>query len=453
VAFLDGPAAGRRSALIDRLLESEDYAGYFAGKWVALLRNKRVASGAMDRVAARGTYAFHDWVRGNLHANRPFGDWVGDLVSASGTISGNPAAAWFRSVRKPQDQLEDLAQVFLGQRLQCAQCHHHPFEKWSQNDYYGFAAFFSRVGRKPGIEPLEDIVYHQWGTATAKNPRNGRELTPTLLGAREALRLAPEEDPRAALAEWLTDARNPWFAKVLVNRYWKHFFAVGLVEPEDDLRATNPATNPELLDALARRFTESGHDLKDLIRLICNSEAYHLSAEPNRWNAADRQNYSRFYTRRLTAEVLLDAIDTVTGVPTKFPGLPAGTRAVELPDDSFNASSYFLTVFGRPDNSSACECERSQSGSLAQALHLLNSQSIQQKLAHDSGAAARHHAAGATPPAERVRELYLAALGRPPTARETTVAVSHLARLGESRRAFEDLIWALLNTKEFLFTH
>ncbi len=375
-----------------------------------------------------------------------------EILTASGSITANPAVAWYRSVQKPQDQLQDVAQLFAGTRLQCAQCHHHPFERWSQQDYYGFSAFFSTLGRKKSDEPMEEIVFHQTREASAEHPRTKQQVKPTLLGG-QPLAIAPETDPRLALAEWLTGDKNLLFSRTLVNRYWKHFFSRGLVEPEDDMRVTNPATNPELLDALARHFTESGTDLRALCRTICQSRAYQLSSEPNALNGSDRQNYSRFYLRRLPAEPLLDALDAVTGVPTKFAGLPARTSAVQLPDDSANASSYFLTVFGRPDNASACECERGNDGSLAQRLHLLNAKAIQEKLASPQGRAAAL-AKETAPTGEKLRTLYLSAFSRPPNDEEAKTATDFLAKkAGQEPQAWEDILWALVNTKEFLFNH
>jgi hypothetical protein len=262
----------------------------------------------------------------------------------------------------------------------------------------------------------------------------------------------------------MSNRANPFFARTLVNRYWKHFFNRGLVEPEDDMRETNPASNPELLDGLAKHFIESGYDLKGLIRDITRSQTYQLSAVPNNYNKSDRQNFSRYYAKRLNAEVLFDSVNELTRTPSAFGGLPAGTRATALPDNSFNAGSYFLTVFGRPESSSACECERTQEASLAQALHLLNAKDIQAKLAADSGAAAKL-AADPRPDAEKLRELYMTAYSRPPTASEIATADAHLSKARKAadgtpldavkskREGYEDILWALLNTKEFLFNH
>ncbi len=444
-AFSQDNSPDKRGALVDRLLASPDYAEYFASKWSSLLRNKRA-----DR-PAYGTQAFYSWIRDKLNQNRPFSELAAGVVSASGTISHSPAVAWYRAVQNPQEQMQDIAQVFCGQRLQCAQCHHHPYEKWSQQDYFGLAAFFSQVGRKPSGQPAEEAIFHQGGAASAQNPRTGKPVTPTTLGG-PTLKLDPQDDPRPALAAWLTAPENPFFARMFANRYWKHFFSRALVEPEDDLRITNPPVNPALLDALEKSFIQSGYDMKAFVRTLCTSSTYQLSSLPNQHNASDRQNFSRFYPRRLPAEVLLDAIDTVSGLGSRFPGQPVERRAVALPDDSFNASSYFLTVFGRPENTSACECERTQDSSLAQSLHLLNSKGIQEKLTAPAGRPAQL-AKDPRPLAERLQQLFVMAYGRPPEASETAQATAYLdAKKGEAS-AWEDLVWALLNTKEFLFNH
>lgn len=446
-AFLQDSSEDKRDRLIDRLLASDEYADYFANKWTALLRNKR-----KEPPTARGTIAFHAWVREQIRNGTPYRTWVAEILTASGSITANPAVAWYRAVSKPQDQLQDVAQLFAGTRLQCAQCHHHPFERWSQQDYFGFSAFFSTLGKKKGDEPMEEIVFHQWREATAQNPRTNLPVKPTLLGG-EPLSLTPDTDPRGVLSEWLTSPENPMFTRTLVNRYWKHFFGRALVEPEDDMRVTNPASNPALLDALAKHFAETGTDLRELCRTICRSRTYQLASETNAMNGSDRQNFSRFYPRRIPAEVLLDGLDTVTGVPTKFPSLPAGTRAVQLPDDSVNASNYFLSVFGRPDNASACECERVNDGSLAQRLHLLNAKNIQEKLASPEGRAAKM-AKDTAPVAEKLRAIYFSALSRPPTEEEIKTTSDFLGKMeGKEQSAWEDILWAVVNTKEFLFNH
>ncbi|MEC7566750.1 MAG: DUF1553 domain-containing protein [Planctomycetota bacterium] len=444
-AFLSSTDENKRAAWIDHLLAGTDYADYFANKWNAVLRNKRRADG--DKLA---TYGFHDWIRNSLHENKPYDQFVSEIVTATGTAGSNPAVAWYREVKDQAAQVEDTAQLFLGLRIQCARCHHHPFEKWSQEDYYGFAAFFSRVGRKKSDTPGYDRVFYNQGKASAKNPKTGNNVPPTGLGS-EPLDLAIEEDPRQHLAAWMSDPSNEFFAKALVNRYWKHFFGRGLVDPEDDMRVTNPATNPELLDALAADFVKSGFDLKHLIRTIAGSSTYQLSSEPNTWNKDDKQNFSRYYPKRLNAEVLLDSIDQVTGTTTSFAGVPAGTRASQLPDNGF--SSYFLTVFGRPESSSACECERSSEANLAQSLHLLNSGEIQGKLTSGSGRAALLSKESGRDHSVKIRDLYLLSFSREPTAEEQEIALAHIEKTGDAKIAYEDIVWALINTKEFLFNH
>ena len=280
-------------------------------------------------------------------------------------------------------------------------------------------------------------------------------MKPAGLGA-PVLDLSVDDDARLALADWLTSKDNRFFARSLVNRYWKHFFNRGIVDPEDDMRETNPPTNPELLDALAQHFVDSGYDLKDLVRTIARSQAYQLSAVPNQHNAVDKQNFSRYYSRRLTAEALLDALNVVTKSENKFDGLPRGTRAMQLPDNSFNASTYFLAIFGRPDASTSCECERSQDASLAQSLHLLNSKEVQDKITDDKGMAAVLAADAKSGDEDKVKRLYVMALSREPNEKEMSVAKAHLEKGKDDkakRAAYEDLIWALINTKEFLFNH
>ncbi|MDP1798233.1 MAG: DUF1549 domain-containing protein, partial [Planctomycetaceae bacterium] len=301
-AFQSSTAADKRDKVIDDLLASPDYADFFANKWTALLKNRR--DDVSDIVS---NFAFHAWVRDGLLANKRYDVFVKELLAATGTVIGNPPVAWYKRVKEPKQQLEDVAQLFLGVRMQCAQCHHHPFERWSQDDYYSLSAFFAQVGRKPSATRGEDLIFHKRGLAKMTNIKTGVALKPAALG--DAIpEIAPDTDPRLLLADWMSGPNNPFFAKSLVNRYWKHFFQRGLIEPEDDIRDSNPPTNPELLAALEKHFIASGFDLKELIRTIVRSQAYQLSATPNQHNLADRQNYSRYYPRRLQAEVLLDAV-------------------------------------------------------------------------------------------------------------------------------------------------
>jgi hypothetical protein len=443
--FLADKSPTKRDQLIDRLLASGDYADYFANKWSAVLRNRRRMP-----TFQRGTYAFHSWIRESLFNNKPYNEFAGEILAASGDIIDNPPVAWYREVNTVEQQVEDTAQLFLGLRIQCARCHHHPFEKWSQRDYYGFSAFFSTVAKKPGQDPAEQRIYHKRGLASATNPKTGEKLKPTGLGT-ASLDLSSDRDPRLALADWMSDASNPYFAPSLANRYWKHFFGRGIVDPEDDMRVTNPASNPELLNGLSQHFIKSGFDLKELIRTICRSNTYQFSSEPNEYNLNDKQNFSRYYPKRLAAEVLLDSLDSATNSATAFAGMPAGTKAVQLPDTSFG--SYFLTVFGRPESASACECERSAEANLAQSLHLLNSTEVQSKLSAGNGRAATFAKDKDKSPEENVRTVYLQVFSRQPTADELKVALGHVTKLENKQQAYEDILWALVNTKEFLFNH
>ncbi|WP_397571077.1 DUF1549 domain-containing protein [Schlesneria sp. T3-172] len=456
--FLADEDVNKRDRIIDALLQSSDYADFFASKWTALLKNRR--DDTSDIVS---NFAFHSWVRDSLLANKPYDQFVRELLGATGSVIGNPPVAWYKRVKDPKQQIEDVAQLFLGVRMQCAQCHHHPFERWSQDDYYSLAAFFTQVGRKPSSTRGEDLIFHKRGIAMATNVKTGVRLKPAALGD-PAPEIMPDEDPRLRLADWMSSPQNPYFAKSLVNRYWKHFFQRGLIEPEDDIRDTNPPTNPVLLAALEKHFISSGFDLKDLVRTLTRSQTYQLSEIPNAHNIADRQDYSRYYPRRLQAEVLLDAIDQLTDSPTDFPNLPPGTRAVALPDNSYNRSSMFLRVFGRPEGESVCECERVQSSSLAQSLHLINSGEMKSKLANPNGRAERL-AKEEKPVDEKIRELYLSAFSREPRPDELKTAIDFLTepQVGAdgqpvdaqkaARENFQDLIWALINTKEFLFNH
>ena len=457
-SFLENPSSTKRNELIQRLLQSGDYADFFANKWTTLLKNRRD-----DASDITSNFAFHFWVRDSLLANKPYDQWVRELLAATGTVLENPAVAWYKRVKEPKEQIEDVAQLFLGVRMQCAQCHHHPFEKWSQDDYYGLVAFFSQVGRKPTGIRGEDQIFHQRGVAEAKNVRSGVMIRPSALGEPVGV-ISPDTDPRLNLADWMAKADNPFFAKALVNRYWKHFFKRGLIEPEDDIRDSNPPTNPELLAALEKHFIDSGFDLKELVRVITESKTYQLSAQPRELNRTDGQNYSHFYPKRLQAEVLLDSIDQLTGIPTTFANLPPGTRAISLPDNSYNRASPLLVVFGRPENTSVCECERVQGSSLAQSLHMLNSDEIKNKVSHDSGRAATLMEAMKSDE-ENILELYLRAYSRQPSPEELRFALDYLSEpvlgndgkpIDESnarRRNLEDFVWALMNTKEFLFNH
>lgn len=438
--FLSAEASNKRKELVDRLLETEDYANYFAQKWTSILRNKVV-----NNEPRGGNFLFHDWVRESLAQNKPYNQWVAELVTASGDVRNNPAVNWHLKFEKMEERAEDTAQVFLGQRIQCAKCHHHPYEKWSQEDYWRFAAFFSNLSQKTGRR-----VYTKPGIARARNTKDNQLVTAAGLG--DEVLDDFQGDARIKLAEWLTGDKNPFFAKMLVNRYWKHFFGIGIVEPEDDMRGTNPPSNPKLLAALEKKFVESGYDMKELIRTICNSSSYQLSAIPNEFNRGDRQSFSKFNPRRMPAEVMLDSIDSFLGSKSNFRGLPSGTKATNIPDHGM-ANNSFLDTFGRPAGSSACECERSGEITMAQCLQLLNSDDMHQKLgapfvneiSRDPAIVSR----------EKIKKLHLMAFSREPKDHEYEAYLNYLdsTEKGAETQAFQDIMWTIINTKEFLFNH
>jgi hypothetical protein len=376
---------------------------------------------------------------------------VDELVTAQGSIFRDGPANFFRVSRSPDDLAETTAQVFMGVRLQCAKCHHHPFEAYGQDDYYGLAAYFARVRTKRsddfGIFGNEQVVFVA-RSGEVYQPRTGKKMTPQPLGD------APADDPvdrRRALARWLV-AKNPrWLARNVVNRYWGYLMGKGLVNPIDDLRETNPPSNPALLDALAGRFIESGFDLRALLRLILTSRVYQLSAVPTADNRLDSTFFTHYTIKRLTAEQLLDAIDAATGTIEKFPKIPAGTRAIALPDTSY--ASYFLDTFGRPFRAISCECERSSDPNLSQALNLMNGDLVNRKLLQTGGRLARMLRAPRLTDETLVRMLYLLTFNRPPADTETAQAKAILAGAGDRASGAQDLFWALLNSKEFLFNH
>jgi hypothetical protein len=387
-----------------------------------------------------------------LRENRPIDEFVRDIITAEGSTYTEGPANFYRTANNAADWAETTSQLFLGVRMQCAKCHHHPFEKWSQEDYYGLAAFFVRLGTKRseefGIFGRETVVYLR-PTGEQTHPRKGGVVKPHPLDG------AVMDDPfdrRRKLAEWLTAPTNPFFARNIVNRFWGYYMGRGLVEPLDDLRATNPASNPELLDALAQDFIEHHFDLKHLMRTIMNSRGYQLGATVTPGNAADTNNlyFARYTVKRLTAEQLADAIDFATGTREKYQGLPMGTRAIQLPDTSVR--SFLLDVFGRPPRQITCECERKVQPNIAQALHLLNGDALNKKLAVGTGRIESLFKSK-TPVPAIVEELYLATLSRPPRPEEATEADNWIAKAATPKEGVQDLLWVLLNSREFLFNH
>ncbi len=439
--FLGSSRPERRALVVDELLNRPEFVDYWALKWADLLRVDRQALGH------KAAYSYYRWIRDGLGANKPLDHLARELITAEGPVAENASANFYKVVPKPGDRASTIAQVFLGVRIACAECHHHPFDRWSQDDYYGMQAFFNpvQVGQSGQGEFLAAS-----GEALARNPRSGENIAAHPLGT-AVDKSSPKGDPRPALADWLTSPDNPWFARNLANRLWAHFLGRGLVEPVDDVRATNPPSNPELLDALAKDLARQRFDFRQLIRAITASRVYQLSAKPNSTNEKDEFNYSRALFRRVDAEVLLDMVSQATGVGEKFQGMPSGYRAIQLWDSK--VPHYFLKLFGRPVRSTACECERNREPGVSQVLHLLNSPQIQAKLTHENGTVARLVRRLANNDA-LVEDLYLTFLSRQPSPAERTAALHYLDRHSSQRRqAAEDLAWSLLNSLEFQFNH
>ena len=449
ISRLDGAVdADIRVKWIERLLDRPEHADREAMSWSAILRNKRT----LGPLSQAGSFAFHAWIRQAFAENMPYDRFAAAILTATGDAAINPPVIWYRQVNTLEAQVDDTSQLFLGVRLQCARCHHHPYERWGQEDYFGYAAFFSRIGRKAGPDSVTPRIF-VLAQGEATDPSTGRSYQPRYLSSSEAVDLAPGADPRDSLVGWFRRPDNPFFARAIVNRCWKQLFGRGLVEPEDDLRASNPSTHPELLDALAADFIGHGFNMKRLFFILATSRAYERSSEPNAWNRLDRQAYSRFLPRRLPGEVLLDAINTVTNTRSAFPRLPRGIRAVQLPDEGFDTRERFLETFGRPRRESVCECERSSEPSLSQSLQLINSAEIEQKIKDPAGRAASLAALPGLD-SEKIDQLYRVALSRLPSELEQTACMDLLNRKrseGKAVEGFEDLIWTLINTKEFLF--
>jgi hypothetical protein len=454
-AFVNSKDPAKRDRLVESLLDKQEYAYFFANKWADILHVKRKGQPAL----AQGTFAFHNWIRQAIAADMGFDEFAREILTATGDENKHPPTVWYKELTNPEQFVDDTTQVFLGLRLACAQCHHHPYEKWSQDDYWGIAAYFGRIGRKitpvpGGFQNQPDLllaIYNRPSGGVA-NKRTGQAAVMKPLDG-EPVKLAPGEDPRQKLVDWMVDPKNPFFARALANRYWAHFFGRGIVDPLDDMRVTNPASNPELLDALAKDLVDHKYSLKHLIQTICKSRTYQLSPVPNEFNKHDKQTYARFYPRRMSAEVLFDSVCQVTNSPGGFGGVPqdryAPRRAIMLPDESF--ASYFLDVFGRPQRLSACECERVSEANLAQALHLLNSDEVQGKLSRQGGRA-EQMAKDPRPDTEKVDELFIWAFAHPPAPAQREMALAHIDQHAKDKKsAYENILWALLNTKEFVF--
>jgi len=444
--FLADNRADKRGRLVDTLLQRPEYVDHWANKWMDLLRPNPY------RVGIKAVLNYDNWIRESFRQNKPYDQFVTELVTARGSTWRNGAVTLFRDRRSPDEITTLVSQLFLGVRLECAKCHHHPFEKWSQEDFYSLAAYFSRVGRKgtglsPPISGGEEIVLLA-KSGTVRHPITNEELTPRPLFG-EPVVIGETEDPRQALVQWMTSSENDYFAEVIVNRIWADLMGRGLVEPVDDLRATNPPSNGPLLKALASHLREQQFDLKKLIATITKSYVYGLSTVPTERNVSDTRNYSRFYRQRLRAEVLLDAISDITEIEETFSAMPPQSRANQI--WTTRVSSLFLDTFGRPNPNQDPPCERTPESTVVQTLHLMNAPNLHNKLTTDKGFVAKI-AASKLPPEKIVEELYLRCYGRLPGEEERKVGRRVFDEDKSNRRqATEDLLWALMNTPEFVF--
>lgn len=449
-SFLADSAPNKRAQLIDALLAREEFTDYWTNRWADVLL---VSS---DKIGSAAMWSFYNWIRQGVASNKPWDKLVREIITANGNTLENGAANYYVMHKEITDLTENASMAFLGMSITCARCHNHPLEKWTQKQYYQMANLFARVGLKNGVRPGDVQVYSN-PSGEVNHPRLGKPLPPAPLDG-DALSFDSPKDRRQHLADWLTSPSNPYFAKAVVNRVWKNFMGRGLVEAMDDMRATNPPSNEELLGALTKDFTDHGFDVKHLIRTVMNSAAYQRSSRANETNHQDDRFYSRYIIKRLPAEAVLDAISQVTGVPTEFPGYATGMRAMQIPDARVN--SYFLTVFGKPPRFATCECERTAEPSVTQALHVINGETINQKLRATGGLVDAFIKSGITGE-HLINQLYLSALSRRPERDELNRLLSVMndnegtgSDSRESRRqAIEDLVWAVLSSKEFMFNH
>ena len=450
-AFLEDKSPTKRVVLIEKLVTLPEFADFWALKWSDVLRSSRKS------IQYKGSLSFQHWLRDELARNVGIDAIVKELLTATGNTFNNPPANYYRIAKDPQSLAEATAQLFLGVRMQCAKCHNHPFERWTQDDYYGFSAVFARVKTKPetagagkpaaNAQSAEVILATREGEVT--QPRTNKVMKPRFPGSGDQ-DVKPGTDRREAFADWLTKPDNAFFAKSVVNRVWFHLMGKGIVDPVDDFRESNPSCNDELLEALAKDFAAHKYDLRYLVTTIMKSRTYQFSAQPNETNKDDAKYFSHAVTKLLTAEQLLDALSDFTGLPEKFAGLPAGTRAIQLPDGEVNHP--FLKTFGQPARELACECERESDGNLAQALQLINGPTVNEKVRNPANRLGTLLSAKLTEK-QILEELYYVGLSRAPEADEEKIALAHVAKGMDKRKAWEDVIWAIVNTREFLFRH
>jgi hypothetical protein len=440
--FVGDKDPDKRTHLVDQLLERKEFADLWVMKFAELLQIR-----SRDNIVyPKAALLYFEWLRDQMLTNVPLDRIVQNLLTGSGSNLRNPSANYYQIEPDTLKIAENTAQIFMGMRIQCAQCHNHPFDRWTMNDYYSFAAFFAQVGRKGGDDPRETVIFDRPG-GEVKHLVTGAAMPPKFLGGD-----VPEiknETRRAVLAQWVTSSQNPYFARNLANIIWAHFLGRGIIEPVDDVRISNPASNPELLDALSAKLIAYKYDFKKLVRDICTSRTYQLSTRPNQSNAQDERNFSKAAIRRIKAEVLLDCISQVTETPNKFPGLPKGARAVQIADG--NTANYFLTTFGRASRTTVCSCEVKIDPNLSQALHLLNGATVEKKIGE--GGVIKSLLKEKRTPEQIVENLYLRCMARPPTQEERGKLSGFLKDCTDPEPVLQDAFWSLLNAKEFVFNH
>tara|TARA_B100000700_G_scaffold37224_1_gene36747 strand:- start:156 stop:2588 length:2433 start_codon:yes stop_codon:yes gene_type:complete len=440
-AFLADADPKKRDKLVDELLTRKEFVELWVMKWAELLTIRTT-----NQISYKSMLLYYTWLQERIANNVPMNVMVQELLGSNGGTFANAATNYYQNETNTLKVAENVAQVFMGMRIQCAQCHNHPFDRWTMDDYYSFAAFFSQIGRKRGEDPREIIVFNS-GSGDVRHPVGNRVMAPKFLGG-ETPDVAGK-DRRQIMANWLASDENPFFAQNLSNIIWAHFFGKGIIQEVDDVRISNPPVNKELLEAMSKNLTEYNYDFKKLVRDICTSRTYQLSTKTNETNEKDTTNFSHATLRRMRAEVLLDSITQVTTTSNKFPGLPNGARAVQIANG--NTSTYFLTTFGRAKRETVCSCEVKMEPNLSQALHMLNGDTVNSKIAQGGLVSTR---LGEQVPHEKIiEEIYIRCLTRKPTEKELTNLMELVAQEENKQQALEDVFWALLNSREFVFNH
>ncbi|WP_442482827.1 DUF1549 and DUF1553 domain-containing protein [Aeoliella sp. SH292] len=440
--FAADTSPDKRAKKIDELLEREEFSQIWGMKWAELVLVRTDG----NLVDYKAMFLYSEWLKEQMEAGVPLDQMFRELIGANGSAFEQPAVNFYLVEQDPNKLSENVAQSFLGIRMQCTQCHNHPFDRWTMNDYYGFSAFFSQIARKRGSDEREWFVFNR-GSGESTHPVTGQAMPPKFLGGE--LPDTKKKDRREVVAEWVTSEENPWFAPSIANRVWAHYMGRGIVEPVDDFRVSNPASNPELLAAIGDHLIEYKYDLRQLVRDICNSNAYQRSTVANPSNETDTANFARAATRRMPAETLLDCVCQVTQSPEKLPGLPLGSRAVEIADG--RASNYFLSTFGRAQRDSVCACEVHSEPTLSQALHLLNGGTVHDKIRN--GKLVEQLLEAGNTPQQVVDEIYQRCLARKPTDEEREQLAAVLGENPKPVAELEDVFWAVLNSREFLFNH